>query len=312
VVRARALGILAGYLADRRWGDPQQYHPVAGFGRVAQQLEHRIWTDDRRAGVAYTTALVGGAAVLGSTLERTTLCSPVARFALTAAATWVVLGGRSLEAEAVAVRHRLDLIDLDPAREQLTHLVGRDTAALDAPDIARATIESVAENTSDAVVAPLVAGALFGVPGLLAYRAANTLDAMVGHRNERYANFGWASARLDDLLNWVPARLGALLAVLSAPAVGGAPRQALAAWRRDAAGHPSPNAGQVEAAFAGALGVRLGGVNEYGGVIEDRPTLGDGSAPLPDDIDRATRLGRLVGHASAALAVAVSSRRRSR
>jgi len=311
-VRARALGILAGYLADRQWGDPQRGHPVAGFGRLAQRLEHGVWADDRRAGAAYTTALVGGATVLGCALERTTRRSPVTRFVLTAAVTWAVLGGRSLESEAAAVRHRLDLIDLDPAREQLTHLVGRDTTTLDAPDIARATIESVAENTSDAVVAPLAAGALFGIPGLPAYRAANTLDAMVGYRNERYVNFGWASARLDDLLNWVPARVGAALATLLAPAVGGTSHQALTVWRRDASGHPSPNAGQVEAAFAGALGIRLGGVNEYGGIVEDRHTLGDGSAPLPDDIDRATKLGRLVGHASVALAVAISAGRRSR
>ena len=305
-MRARALGILAGYLADRRWGDPQRGHPVAGFGRLAQRLEHRVWADDRRTGIGYTTALVGGAAILGCGLERTTRRSPVARFVLTAAATWTVLGGRSLESEAMAVRHRLDLIDLDPAREQLTHLVGRDTTELDAPDIARATIESIAENTSDAVVAPLTAGALFGIPGLLAYRATNTLDAMVGYRNERYLNFGWASARLDDLLNWVPARVGAALAALLAPTVGGTSHQALTVWRRDASGHPSPNAGQVEAAFAGALDIRLGGVNEYGGVVEDRHTLGDGSAPFPDDIDRATKLGSLVGHASAALAVAIS------
>ena len=311
-MRARALGILAGYLADRQWGDPQRGHPVAAFGRLAQQLERRSWVDDRRTGAAYTTALVGGAAVLGCGLERTTQRSPVARFVLTAAATWAVLGGRSLESEAAALRARLDLIDLGPAREQLTHLVGRDTTRLDAPDIARATIESVAENTSDAVVAPLTAGALFGIPGLLAYRAANTLDAMVGYRNERYVNFGWASARLDDLLNWVPARVGAALATLLAPAVGGTSRQALTVWRRDASGHPSPNAGQVEAAFAGALDIQLGGVNEYGGVVEDRHTLGDGSAPLPDDIDRATTLGRLVGHASVALAVAISAGRRSR
>lgn len=311
-MRARALGILAGYAADRLWGDPQRGHPVAGFGQLAGALERRMWADDRGRGVAYSAALVGGTALVGCAVERTARRSPVARFALTAVASWAVLGGKSLEAEAQAVRDRLDLIDLDPAREQLTHLVGRDTTNLDAPDIARAVIESVAENTSDAVVAPLTAGALFGVPGLLAYRAANTLDAMVGHRNARYTNFGWASARLDDLLNWLPARLGAALATVLAPAVGGTPENALAAWRRDASGHPSPNAGQVEAAFAGALGVRLGGVNEYGGVIEDRHALGDGPAPLPIDIERATLLGRLVGHASVALAVLVSAVRRSR
>ena len=144
------------------------------------------------------------------------------------------------------------------ARQRLTHLVGRDTTQLDEGEIARAVVESVAENTSDAVVAPLRAAArLAGVPGLLGYRAANTLDAMVGHRSERYLEFGWASARLDDLLNLPGARLTALLAALLGPS----PRDALATWRRDASAHPSPNAGPVEASFAGALGIRLGGEN---------------------------------------------------
>src|SRR4029079_12505956 len=137
----------------------------------------------------------------------------------TALAAWAVLGGRSLDREAAAVQALMD--DLPAARGRLTHLVGRDTDGLDEADIARAVIESVAENTSDAVVAPLLAGAAAGIPGLLTYRAANTLDAMVGHRNERYARFGWASARLDDALNWAPARITATLAALLAPAVGG-------------------------------------------------------------------------------------------
>lgn len=307
--RAQALGILAGYFADRLLGDPRRGHPVAGFGSLAQRLEARIWADDRRRGVVHSAMLVGGAGAVGVAVERSTRRHPFLRFLATAGATWAVLGGRSLEAEAQAVRDRLDLIDLDPARKQLTHLVGRDTKQLDAPDIARAVIESVAENTSDAVVAPLTAGAMLGIPGLLAYRAANTLDAMVGHRNVRYTNFGWASARLDDVLNWVPARIGAALATVLAPVVGGASSDAWRTWRRDASGHPSPNAGQIEAAFAGALGIRLGGVNQYGSVTEDRHTLGDGPAPLPSDIDRATALGRLVGHASVALAVLVSFRR---
>lgn len=310
-MRARALGILAGYVADRLWGDPQRGHPVAGFGQAAQAFEQRMWADDRRRGVAYTAVLVGGVGLVGCVLERSTRRTPIARFALTAVATWAVLGGRSLQAEATAVRERLELVDLGPARQRLTHLVGRDTTRLDTPDIARAVVESVAENTSDAVVAPLVAGAVFGIPGLLGYRAANTLDAMVGHRNERYTNFGWAAARLDDALNWLPARLSAALAVLLAPAVGGQSADGLAAWRRDASGHPSPNAGQVEAAFAGALGIRLGGVNAYGGVVEDRHTLGDGAAPLPSDIGRANRLSRLVGHATVALAVLFSAGRPS-
>lgn len=293
---ARAVGLLAGYVADRVWGDPSLHHPVAGFGGLASRLERHLYTDDRRAGMAYAATLVGGTALAGIAVERAAARRPFLRFVATAATTWAVLGGRSLEREADAVRQLLDAGDLRAARRRLTHLVGRDTEHLTEAEISRAVIESVAENTSDAVVAPLLAGAVAGIPGLAAYRAANTLDAMVGHRNERYSQFGWAAARLDDLLNWVPARVTALLAALLAPTVGGRPWEAIRVWRRDAAGHPSPNAGPVEAAFAGALGIRLGGVNRYSGVAEDRHTLGDGYEPTKEDIEAATHLARLVGH----------------
>ena len=295
----RTLGLLAGYVADRCWGDPRRGHPVAVFGAVAGRLEQRMWADDRRAGVAYSAVLVGGAALVGLTLDLATRRRPGARFLLSAATTWAVLGGRSLETEALAVHDLLDTGDLRAARRRLTHLVGRDTDRLDESGISRAVIESVAENTSDAVVAPLVAGAVAGVPGMLAYRAANTLDAMVGHRTDRYANFGWATARLDDLLNWVPARITATLAALLSPAVGGRPADAFGAWRRDAAGHPSPNAGSVEATFAGALGIQLGGVNSYLGAIEDRRSLGDGRSAQRGDIEAANHLSLSVGAVSA-------------
>ena len=166
----------------------------------------------------------------------------------------------------------------------------------------RATVESVAENTSDAAVAPLFWGAVAGVPGLLAYRAANTLDAMVGYRSPRYARFGWASARLDDVLNWLPARATAALTVLTAQLAGGSPAGAWRAWQRDGAAHPSPNAGRCEAALAGALGLRLGGRNVYGSRVEERPTLGDGQPPVRGDIGRAVRLSRAVWTAAATLA----------
>lgn len=304
---ARALGLLAGYLADRIWADPAHGHPVAGFGALASRLERRLYADDRRAGAVYTATLVGGAALAGIAVERATAQRPVLRFLATASTTWAVLGGRSLEAEANAVRKHLDAGDLPAARQRLTHLVGRDTDSLDEAGIARAVIESVAENASDAVVAPLLAGALAGVPGLAAYRAANTLDAMVGHRSDRYVNFGWAAARLDDLLNWMPARLGAALVVGLAPTVGGDPSAARRAWRRDARSHPSPNAGQIEAAFAGALDVQLGGVNQYAGRIEDRHTLGDGRPPTRGDIEAANHLSQMVGAASAVVAATAAS-----
>jgi adenosylcobinamide-phosphate synthase len=173
--------------------------------------------------------------------------------------------------------------------------------------MARAVIESVAENTSDAVVAPLLWGAVAGIPGLVAYRAVNTLDAMVGHRSARYVNFGWASARLDDAINWVPARVTAALTAACAPLVTKvSPGKVIDTVRRDGGHHPSPNAGRCEAAFAAALGVRLGGTNVYGGVAETRPGLGEGRVPDPEDIRHAIVLSRAVTVCATALAVLVS------
>ena len=303
---ARALGLLAGYVADRIWGDPARLHPVAGLGTLAERLERHLYADDRRAGVAYTASLVGGAALAGVAIERATARRPIVRFLATASTTWAVLGSRSLEAEARAVRDHLAAGDLPSARQRLTHLVGRDTNELDEAAVARAVIESVAENTSDAVVAPLLAGAVAGIPGLAAYRTANTLDAMVGHRNERYTRFGWASARLDDVLNWVPARVCAAFVVGLAPTVGGDPATAWRIWQRDASAHPSPNAGPIEAAFAGTLDVQLGGVNQYDGRLEDRHTLGDGRPAQPRDIEAATHLSVMVGVTSA-IAAAIAT-----
>jgi len=304
---SRAAGLALGVAADRLLGDPTRWHPVAGFGRAAGALEQRWYADRRARGAAYTLVLVGAAAALGQAGAAATRDRQVLRTLATATATWAVLGGRSLDREATTIHAQLANQDLPAARRQLTHLVGRDTTRLDEDGIARATIESLAENTSDAVVAPLAWGAIGGIPGLLGYRAANTLDAMVGHRSPRYERFGWASARLDDALNLPGSRLTALLATCLAPTVGGQPTEAARAWRRDAAGHPSPNAGPVEAAFAGALGVRLGGINTYAGRVEDRHTLGDGRPPAVPDIERARLLADRVGYAATAVTVAGSA-----
>jgi adenosylcobinamide-phosphate synthase len=223
----------------------------------------------------------------------------------TAAATWVVLGGRSLSREAAGVAGQLAGGKLSAARGQVRHLVGRDTAELSPEEVARATVESVAENASDAIVAPLLWGAVAGLPGLLGYRAVNTLDAMIGHRSARYLRFGWAAARLDDLANWVPARLAALAAAAWAPLVGGTARDAIDVVRRDASRHPSPNAGVVEAAFAGALDVQLGGQNAYHGTVEDRGTLGDGRPVAVADIARARRLAEALSISAVVVAVLV-------
>lgn len=311
-MRSRAIGLVLGLAADRLLGDPQHHHPVAGFGQVAGRLERRMWADDRATGAAYTAVLVGGTGAAGLLADRWASHRPVARVVLTAATTWAVVGGRSLGREASHVSAWLEADNLPAAREQLTHLVGRDPSRLDADEISRATVESVAENTSDAVVAPLLAGAVAGIGGLVAYRAANTLDAMVGHRNERFERFGWASARLDDVLNLAPARLSALLGAVLAPLVGGRPADAFEAWTRDARRHPSPNAGPVEASFAGALGIRLGGTNVYGTRVERRPTLGAGRAPAAGDIARSVRLADAVGVGAVTVSALIASRPRRR
>ena len=173
----------------------------------------------------------------------------------------------------------LDAGDIGGARRLLPSLCGRDPAVARRGGLTRAALESVAENTSDAQVAPLLWAAVGGVPAVLVYRGANTLDAMIGNRSPRYARFGWAAARFDDAANFLAARVTALLVAACAPVVGGSPAGAVRAWRRDAARHPSPNAGVVEAAFAGALGVRLGGPTQYAHELEIRPTLGDGPPP---------------------------------
>ncbi|WP_406325603.1 cobalamin biosynthesis protein [Streptomyces niveus] len=287
-----AYGAAAGLLADRLFGDPRRGHPVAAFGRAAGAVERVLWRDHRGWGALHAVVCAGGTAGAAALVARGVRSSSAVSVALTAAVTWTVLGGTSLGREARAVGGALAAGDVEVARERLPRLCGRDPGALDEGQIARAVVESVAENTSDAVVGALVWGALGGVPGLVAFRAVNTLDAMVGHRSPRLLRFGWASARLDDVAGWPGARLTAALAAVA----GGAPARALEAVRRDAGRHPSPNAGPVEAAFAGALGVRLGGTLAYGGRVEHRPVLGGGGRPVEvADIERAVRLSRRVG-----------------
>jgi adenosylcobinamide-phosphate synthase len=300
------VGLLAGYALDAALGDPRRFHPVAGFGRAAGALERRLYAPQRRAGTAFTLVAVGAPVLAGVAGSMLTRRWPVARAALVAAATWTVLGGRTLRKEARVMAGHLADEDLGAARGRLGHLCGRDPSALDEPELARATVESVAENTSDAVVAPLLWGGLAGLPGLLGYRAANTLDAMVGHRSARYARFGTPAARLDDVLNLAPSRLTGLLTIAAAPLAGGSRAEARRVWRRDRNDHPSPNAGQCESAMAGALGVRLGGRNIYFGRRETRPFLGDGPRPSATDLRRAARLSGAVGLGALALAAATA------
>jgi adenosylcobinamide-phosphate synthase len=280
----RFLGAAAGVVLDRLVGEPPAAHPVAAYGRLMAAAEERLWHDSRWWGTAFAAGGVGLGAGAGAMLASTAL------------ATAVAVAGRALASEARAVAAALAAGDLGSARLLLPTLCGRDPDALDDKGIARAAVESVAENTVDAVVAPAFWAALGGAPGACAYRAANTLDAMVGHRTPRHLRFGWAAARLDDAANWVPARLTAVLVAAVRPGAAGE----VTAMLRHPPSHPSPNAAVSEGAFAVALGVRLGGDTVYGGRVDPRPTFGPGRPPEPSDIDAAVRLSADVTAALAA------------
>ena len=303
------MGIAAGYVADALFGDPRRGHPVALFGGAAAALEQRTYADSRCAGAVHVGTLLGALAVLSAGVERgARRAGPAWTAVATTAATFVALGGTSLAHTGQQMAGLLAGGDIAGARRLLPSLCGRDPAALDSAGLARAALESIAENTSDAHVAPVLWAAVGGVPAVLVYRGANTLDAMIGNKSSRYVRFGWAAARFDDAANFVAARVTGLLVAVCAPMVGGSPAAALRAWRRDAPRHPSPNAGVVEAAFAGALGVRLGGPTQYAHELEIRPTLGDGRAPETADLARAVRLSRIVQLAAVAVGLSVAGR----
>lgn len=272
----RCRGAALGLLADRVVGEPiSRRHPVAAFGQFMAHAETRLYEPTRRAGTEYTALAVILAALAGGIVRSTAL------------ATAIAASGRMLRSTALEIAGQLERGDVDGARRALPALVGRDPSALDARGIAGAVVESVAENTVDAVAAPAVWSAAAGAPGVFVHRAANTLDAMVGHRSERYEQFGWASARLDDAMAWIPARVTAAVVAALRPRRAAA---VLAAVRHHAPAHPSPNAGVAEAAFAAALGVELGGVVQYPDHVESRPALGSGPRPTAGDISRACRL----------------------
>ena len=284
--------------ADAALGEPAiDPHPVAAFGTVMERLEARCYADRRSRGLAHCLAGVGLGATAGAVIGSTGLTA------------YLAVAGRALSDEALAVAALLAGDDLDAARHRLPALVGRDTGGLDAGEISRAVIESVAENTVDAVVAPALWALVAGAPGALAYRAINTLDAMVGHRSDRYLRFGWASAKADDAAGWLPARLTALLVACVRPT---AAARVWRAVRVQAPAHPSPNAGVAEAAFAAALGRRLGGTNVYGYRIEERPALGEGPPASVADISRAAALSRDVVAFLALLLTAPSLARAAR
>ncbi len=284
-MRPRLIAAAAGVAADLVLGEPcLAPHPVAAFGSLMRAVERRLYRDARGPGVAHACLGVAAGLAAGGLVGST------------AVGTYLAVAGRALREAALEVDRALAVGDVEGARRLLPTLVGRDPERLDEAEIARAVVESVAENSVDAVVAPALWGALGGSPGALGYRAVNTLDALVGHVSPRYRSFGWASARLDDAANLAPARVTAALVAAVRPAAAGA---VVVAVRRDAPAHPSPNAGVAEAAFAAALGLRLGGESRYGDRLELRPTLGSGRPAARGDIRRAARLSRDVALALA-------------
>lgn len=272
----RPLGVAFGLLSDRFTREPpNEFHPVAWFGSAMGEIEQAVWADRRGAGVAYTAIGVATGAAAGQRVK--SLSTVVA----------VAVAGGELRRAARHVTLALESGDVDTARDRLPALVGRDPSDLDASAISAAVIESVAENSVDAVFAPAFWGLVAGAPGAAAYRAINTMDAMVGHHSERYEHFGWAAARLDDIANWIPARIFAVCVAVQQPKRFSV---ILRLVRRDAPAHPSPNAGVAETAMAGAIGRQLGGPLRYGDRVEHRPRLGDGGRPQPADVDRAVRI----------------------
>lgn len=267
-------------------------HPVVWIGALISALEARLNTGApgrRRAMGALTVALVCAVVALPALLVQAALPGGWPGLLLGALAAWPFLAVRSMDQHVAAVARPLAAGDLAGARRAVAMIVGRDPARLDTRGVARAALESLAENTSDGIVAPLFWGVVAGLPGLAVYKAINTMDSMIGHRSERYEDFGKVAARLDDLVNLLPARLTGLLFALAS----GRPGRAVATMRRDARQHRSPNAGWPEAAMAGALNLRLSGPRIYGDTIADEPYVNAGAPdPEPDDMRRGLALYR--------------------
>jgi adenosylcobinamide-phosphate synthase len=293
-------GLLLALALDALTGDPdwlyrRMAHPVVLIGRAAAWLEAR-WLDpadpapqQRRYGVLATLVVVAASWVLALAVQALCLRSPYGWLALCLLMS-SLLAFRGLHQHVAAVAGGLER-SLADGRLAVARIVGRDPARLDRPAVARAAIESTAENFADGVVAPLFWGLLLGLPGMLTYKAINTLDSMIGHRSERYRHFGWCAARLDDLVNWLPARLAALLILMAAFLLGTTPAEGWRAMWRDAPRHRSPNAGWPEAAMAGCLGLRLAGPRHYGGELIEDAWMGAGrAAATVADIRRTLRL----------------------
>lgn len=320
----RLIAIVGGFALDALVGDPHGWpHPVRLIGKHIE-LEERIARDyiivpAGQAGDAWPltheqTERLAGAAVAADVA----LAAPLATFAVlklcgkahpalaVAAETFIcyqLLAARALRDESMAVHDALARGDVDGARANVSLIVGRDTDCLDEAGIARAAVETIAENTSDGVVAPLLFMGVGGAPGAMFYKAVNTLDSMIGYRNDRYLNVGRTAARLDDIVNFIPARVSGVLMCAAAALSGFDAKRAWRTFKRDRLKHSSPNSAHTEAACAGALGVQLGGPNRYFGKLVDKPAIGDDCRAVEaDDIERANTLM----YATAALGLAAA------
>jgi adenosylcobinamide-phosphate synthase len=317
---SRRKALVAAYLFDWIAGDPEWFpHPVRLIGKGVEGGERILRRPDQTPAVEFAA---GGALTLGlvasvyfgtaRTVAWAKSRSRILGFVTETLLTWTCLASRSLHDEASAVVTALGADHIVQARRRLARIVGRDTQHLDAQEISRAVIETVAESCSDGVIAPLFYMAIGGVPLAMAYKTINTLDSMIGHTDERYFYFGKLAARLDDVANFLPARLTALGITVSAIAIKDAnPSAALDTWFRDGMSHKSPNAGQPEAAMAGALQARLGGENRYDGEPVASPLLGENfSRP---SAQKATQAIQIVAAVSALGAIgALMLRRRKR
>lgn len=288
---ALALMVIGACVLDRLLGEPARFHPLIGFGRIANQLESRFNNAAESASRRQRHGLMAWSlAVLVPTLAIGLLLlvlAPELQFLVGTVVLYFVIGGRSLQEHADRVRQDLLEGHLSDARTHVSWLVSRDTHQLNEAGISKACIESVLENGNDALFAPIFWFCLLGPTGAVLYRLANTLDAMWGYRTAHLLHFGRAAAKLDDALNYLPARLTAL-----SYALVGRTRQAIDCWQTQASGWDSPNAGPVMAAGAGALNLKLGGAADYHGATEERLTLGAGEPPVPEDISRAQKLLR--------------------
>lgn len=300
---ALAIDLLAGE-------PPDDFHPVCWMGKAVNLAESAADTlaqspgSRRLAGIATALALPAGVFFTARGLLRVT--PPMLRGGVEVVMLYSALAARSLDEAAREVDAGLEA-GIEEGRRRVSRIVGRDTDSLDEAGVVRAAVESVAENTNDGVLAPMFYGFIGGAPLALSYKMVNTLDSMIGHRNERYQDFGWASARLDDLAGFIPARLTALAAVAASAMAGGSSREAMATWKRDARGHRSPNAGVCESTFAGALGISLGGPSAYGGAAVETPVMGAGlRAPGRSDINRA--IGLMYGTTAVAAMAGAAAR----